>query len=504
MKKLFSYFMVAALALTAACTTPEGSEDENKKPANQSFYGFEVENINATVVGEDTFIFQMFTVNANGQPERTLSAQVVVPGVGEDLVIPEGTYELIPGEVDATNNYIIGSFYQNSVSNPAYIMTVAEGELEIKHTAQGYMLTVYNASGTTVWEEAPREIKGIGIRYTGDIALYGNVFPTTNTEGAALYYGGFDIDDETTAYYWQLQFDITETIWASLYFNAAVDDFEAGIPSGKYLFDWTGKVGTADMTSFDQQYGYYGSMILIDEEDGTYIYDTISGGEVELVNNGNGTYEVSVLFYNGMFVPYEMYFNGSVQLYDQRKPSGPIEVALNLDEAEVTYLDWGTWGVNLSDSEYNNGAGAKLYLELTDGMEVTFADGITSTTFTIEEGYGDYTITPGEYVEEENAIYGASIWSFANQPYDYLTEGTLVVTNNGNGTYKFEVDMTGVQGHFTGTYEGEPTMEDLTAEEGVVARAKVPAMNAAKSHAKKVTYYQKANFETPRIETIIR
>ncbi len=463
MKKLFSYLMVAAVALVAACGPVE--EPDGPKPDKQ-FYGFEVANMDAYAIDEDTFIFQMYTLDANDALERLFSAQVDIPGVGEESVIPAGTYDLVEGEIGDNYYYLTGSFYQNNISNPSYMMTLTEGELEVKHTADGYVFTVYSANGINVASETGEEIKGIGIRYTGDIELTNNIMPC-GTTGAAVYYGGYEYSEGVTNYAWGLQLDITAEFWANIILNVSVDDYEAGIPSGSYPFHYTSEAGTADLFN-----GSYGSAIMIDYEGDSYYYDYMVGGVCEVVNNGNGSYKIDILYYNGTYVPFIINFEGTLQNHDMRQPQGGgAQGGEKLVMAE--YYGGPNWAIYLVDDQFT------VYLDTYNGnMAGTFADGLKAGTYTYTEDTENIDMVIWAPIIEGNqwTMYGSVILS-GQSILDLVTDATMEIVANEDGTYAITADIEGTQlKDYTFEFEGEVVLEDASM---AMVGAKAPALKAA-------------------------
>ena len=143
MKKLFSYLMVAAAALVVACGP---AEEPNKPKPEKNFYGFNMDNADIAALGNDQYLLQMYNNDEEGYTVRLVSLLVTIPGVTEGI-LPADSYKIAEGEVGDNGNYFTGSFYQNDIAETPYIILFDKGELEVKHTADGYCLTLWNGGG---------------------------------------------------------------------------------------------------------------------------------------------------------------------------------------------------------------------------------------------------------------------------------------------------------------------------------------------------------------------
>lgn len=483
--------MVAAAALMSSCGPDEGTE----QPApEKEFYGFTMTGADVTSVGNDEYIIQSYILDEEGYTTRLLSAHATIPGVdltAESPLLPEGTFALVEGEIGDNNAYIAGSYYENSIAETPYTVLITEGEVEIKYTANGYRLTFY-ADGVNA--ETGAAMNDIECRYEGDAEIYGNKMPSVADSAAAVYYGAYGEAD-----YWLFQFDVTATHYMNLCFNTPVGNIADGIPTGKYPFTLTGAAGTADMSYYTED-GYTGSMVIYAPEgEQGRIYHLVAGGEVDLTNNGDGTYAMNIVYYNHFNIPYVMSYNGGAQVYDY---SGPTEYTPNIEEAALLCVD-GTvdwWYLYLIDSSFYNGYGLQLFFDISGAAGDNFEHGLSSGEYTFSENYDPMTLYPGMWVEEDGEVVGFEGCAAMTMPldeagnysvYDVLYDGKLVVTNNGDGTYKFELNAGSEDVVWIATYEGTPTMEDYTQYEEAAAPAQVRAAKAPLKAAAKVVNVNK-------------
>lgn len=484
MKKLFSYLMVAAAALVVACGPAE--EPDGPKPEKQ-FYGFEANGADIAVIGNNEYIIQMFEQDEETGITRLYSADVFIPGIGEDGVIPAGIYKLVNGEPGDTGMYVKGSFFQNFIAETPYMIAINSGELEVKHTAEGYVLTIYTSGGQNVTSEAGETMTGIGFRYKGDLMFYEPKL-TPVPEADAAYYGEMvDQDGKPTGtHQWAVQILVQEPYngyyqLANLYICTDSADWEAGIPSGTYPINFTYSPGSA--------IAYYenGSGILLVNPQSFKIEgygDVMFGGEVEIVNNGDGTYKIDILYYNKFYLPYNISFNGKINLSNQSEAE---QLTFEPETAKLIWLGDGLWVVTVADTKFtyegeNYGCAIDLYC-VNDAETASFEAGLATGKYTVAvTELSPFTFIPT--MEQNGSPIGSMIYmTNADYLYDYILDGELNVTNNGDGTYKLEfVKIGGEDFVFSGTYEGAVTAEDESKEETATpaARVKAPFKNTTK------------------------
>lgn len=442
MKKLFYSLMIAAATFMAACgpvEEPNGPNKPNEPQGEKPFYGFMMDDVDVYGIGGDDFIVQMYILDQeSGATLRLMSAQTVIPNVGEDGVLPEGTYELVEGNPE--DGYITGSFYENNSTDAGYAMIISEGELEVKHTAQGTRLTV-RAKGYDAETNAARD--DVECRYVGNVQLYGTRY--TGAFAGASYKGVYE-----GVPYWLFQIALDEegSSWFNIYVNTDSEDFEAGIPSGKYPFNLTFASGNADAT-YVSNGQYAGSMLLFDVNGDTMIGGLILGGYVEITNNGE-TYTVDMKYYNQSFVPHTLSYEGAVKLTDD----SPKDVVLNVSEAAFAYKGDGYWKLEFVDEE-NEMIGM---IDIYCGADNTFADGIPAGTYTVSASEEAFTVGVG--VISGGSVSGSLFAGADGYVADVVLGGEMVI--NADMTFSFNFE-----GYFApvlkGAFEGTPEVVDTTA-----------------------------------------
>lgn len=468
MKKLFSYLMVAAAALVVACGPAE--EDPQNKP-EKNFYGFNMDNADIAALGNDQYLLQMYNNDEEGYTVRLVSLLVTIPGVTEGI-LPAGSYKVAEGKVGDNKNYFTGSFYQNDIAETPYIILFDKGELEVKHTADGYCLTLWNGGGINA--ETGVAMNNLEIRYEGNAELYGTYNPTKQNTGYAIYIGQFT----ETAYCWVFEVDVDTTeavLYYDFYLLVEDDNFEAGIPSGKYPMLMTGEAGTA-LPTFVSGSQYGGSMLLeyIESEGDSNIVDLVRGGEINVVNNGDGTYEIDVDYYNYFNIPYSTDYSGTVQHIDKSQAQGGGDLG---DENLVMAEYWGgpSWVINLVDATNQ----FIVYLDTYNGnMEGTFADGLKAGTYTYTEDLSNMNMSIWAPVIEDGTWYMGSVIISGQNIVDLVTDATMEVVANEDGTYAITANIEGTQlKDYTFEFNGEVMLEDASM---AMVSAKAPLKVAAK------------------------
>ena len=456
--------MVAATALFASCNPDNGEgtgTGNNGGNTEKPFYGFTLDGADVTAIGGDEYILQMYN------DDRLVAAQVAVPNVVEG-VFPEGTYTLVEGSV-VNNYYLTGSYYQNYSQDNGFYMLATSGSLEIKHTKGGIRATVY-MKGVDMETGSTKD--DVECRYEGELVIYDNSYPVIEESAAAYYLG-----EEEGVHQWEL------TMWLDLgdpevdyvldLYVLTETGFEAGIPSGKYPIVLTAEAGTV-LPAYEGTDGYfYGSMIVAVVGQQQQIADLVLGGELNVVNNGNGTYKIDVEFINYYYLPNVVSYSGEVALTDASVT--PVET-LNVSQVEYYYVGGGRWYAYVYDltyvDAYYGSTGAIAMLEVYCAEDSTFADGIPAGTYTVADTCAPFTIGVCE-VDSEGGASGSMIVNSNNEVVDLVFGGAMVIGEGGT----FELAFEGYYSDWAAEFDGEANFVDAS---GVAPAAKAPMKDAVK------------------------
>lgn len=460
MKKLFYAFMFAAASLMVSCGTPSEEGKEPGGDTEKEFYGLMMDDADVTILGNDNFLLQMYSYTSDGTAmARLLSAQVTIPGVDlevglDNIVLPEGTYELTEGEVGDTGAYIKGSYYDNFVAATPYTALFTEGTMEVKHTSKGHRVTIW-AKGVDA--ATGKAVEDIEFRFENDLVFNPNVIEVIATEDCpayALFQGQYN----AKANLWVIEAAVEEsfTYFYDFYIlTPLTNTFEDGIPSGTYPLAYTGEANTVipTVTNENGQIISGGSLFFEETSQGLGLYDTLWGGEMEIVNNGDGTYEFAVTYYNYWNIPQVAVFSGELSHYDNR----PV------DYAEMYWYGNSRWYVALGSAENN----ICYALEMYTAENSSINDGLASGTYNVTDTAAPFTIVAG-YIDG-NYVEGSYFGEYSNNGgvYDLVSGGTAVVDNKGNDTYKIDINLQNagyvdLTGYTSWTYEGEFDVYDAT------------------------------------------
>ena len=83
-----------------------------------------------------------------------------------------------------------------------------------------------------------------------------------------------------------------------------------GIPTGTYPINLSGEPGTVLAAYYDETGSLNGSMLVYEYSMGNGLYTTLFGGELDIVNNGDGTYEIELNYYNYYSIPSVASYSG--------------------------------------------------------------------------------------------------------------------------------------------------------------------------------------------------
>lgn len=262
--------------------------------------------------------------------------------------------------------------------------------------------------------------------------------------------------------------------------NPSDDPFAAGIPTGSYVVSDTMQPGTID-SAYQTQSGWSGSLIT-DLNTQQELVDLILDGQLNVVNNGDGTYAMAFEFATYQDMIYYGEFEGKVNHVDDSGSTGgggdlqAIQIAV--DEAQMLFVGLGEWVVYLPGQASNT----CYMLDLYNNEDATFADGLASGTYTIAETYENCTIWPG-YIDDEGYLGGSLLLTYdMNNYYDLVLGGEMVVENKGNGNYSFDGVLTGERYEVSFQYDGPAVAEDYTAESVAPAKVAPKALAPLKSN----------------------
>lgn len=253
--------------------------------------------------------------------------------------------------------------------------------------------------------------------------------------------------------------------------NPSDDPYAAGIPTGSYVVSDTMQPGTIDSAYQTQSGGYSGSLI-VDLSTQQELVDLILDGQLNVVNNGDGTYAMAFEFATYYDMTYYGEFEGKVNHVDESGSTGggggelkPVEVAV--DVAQLLYIGYGEWVVYLPGEETDS----CFMLDCLNYEDATFEDGLASGTYTIAETYEHCTIWPGW--EDEDGAGGSLLLTYDKSSYyDIVSGGEMVVENKGSNNYSFEGVLTGNRYEVSFAYDGAAEVENYE-EAGVAPAAKV-------------------------------
>lgn len=438
MKRTLFAILIAAAAFLASCNnTPEPKPEPQEKP----FEGVYLDRIQITNLGDMAnngkthFIVQMSTVDEYNTIVRLMSAQFETDKVAADGTIPEGTYKLVEGDYGDT---VSGSTYIYTTDNKIVYGVIFDGTINVKRSDLGYCFTVFAEGFNGVDGDAIPEIQ---CRYDGPIGeIESNRYEITYI--SAAYMGMAD-----GVPYWNVQMATADNRIILLYFNTFEDNFELGIPTYDYNIQSpypSPNPGTVDCT-YEGYEGYGGSLVYVENEDGTYAPERmIASGHVAVTNKGNDNYDFTIVFNDNTFIPRVATYSGPIECLD-------YSVNEELETfAYLTYYGSNKWVVMLGHSI--DDLAPIIYCFGPEGL--TFEDGLASGTYKVGNSATwdvttgtPYTIVPG--ITENNKYKGGSVfytydWS---QIWDIVGYGEMDVVNHGDGTYDFQLALGGTMGN---------------------------------------------------------
>ena len=469
MKKLFYSMMLVAAMFAASCNP----EEETKVPEEPEYYGITLDHATVTNLGDfgkngaTQFFIQMYTLDEYNGYTRLMTAHFEVADKIEGDVIPEGTFALMEGDY-VDDSYFAGSWYMYLKGNTAPYTMVSDGEIKIEKTEEGYTFTV-EADGWDYY--TGDEAEKVECRYIGAIDKVENNRRYNPDIAQAVYQG---IPASTGVPYWTVQLDEQGSnnsyyYITQLYINTNNTSYEEGIPSGRYDIGDSQQPFSIDM-SYMVGDTWWGSVVFKEsfDEDGAAFFEPdniMIGGYCNLINNGDGTYDIELVFYNGSYIPYVVNYSGEIATIDNSQQKEYNK------EFSLNYYGNNKWCVIYSDEE--DGLHTLLYCYSAE--DTTWEGGLSSGTYTVDAEAGipwenlasgpAFTIKPG--VGEGNKYKGtgsyfADYWNWSIG--DIISYGTMKVDNRGDNLYDVEIKVGGALGYFYVEYEysGQATLHNAS------------------------------------------
>lgn len=507
MKKYLLALFLVAFALNS-CQQNLDVPEINK---DNIYYGLTLNSAMLTHLGdadrdgESSYTLRLATIDANTTGEmattRLLSLDLNF-NLDEKGMIPEGEYSFGNLELQegAYNNILSGSTFVNmeSGSYETYAMwLINNGKIDIKHSAkEGEYVMTLDFEAKKLDKEvgiAAGKSKTIQCRYEGEVTIYGlpqnQIFTTYKPYYAyAVYYplkGGqtyWDLNIVDANYYNVFMYGVA--VGKEKYsafrsqFQLISQDNGMTFPQGRFDLDNYGTLtnntlmGAAitqiDVTEKTETNPATGEeVIYINQEESSYL-DMISDGFVQITSRGGGNYDVSVEMY-GYNGGYKCKLsNSQVAVFAGYTGADRNDVDYKFDQALMAYMGRYTypngtlsvpyWYLILYDSA------RKEFVQMGVNVELgsNFESGIPTGQYIVSEGGDANTVDLG-FEDQNRTIYGSCIHDGESQYFDLITSGVLDVVNNGDGTYKFTLDMMGNnENYIKGTFEGAPTISDDT------------------------------------------
>lgn len=456
-------------ALAKAETRFEGQPVMGGLPASNNFDVYTPYGAQAMYIplGDGVAAWQIIYGNEGaftGQGKVVMDAFLII---AEDLgenVIPQGTFS-----VDRFGMLNVGTvggadhMTAPDVNSEPTIDVIMDGTFTIKAKGEGQ----YSFEAVTYGLAGAYKQK-----YEGPVYIMVDESEVEyNTQVAQAIYAG----EYEGVPYWVLLLgdpERDELIQLFVNVNPSDDPYAAGIPTGSYVVSDTMQPGTIDSAYQTQSGGYSGSLI-VDLSTQQELVDMILDGELQVVNNGDGTYAMAFEFATYYDMTYYGEFEGKVNHVDQSGSTGgggdgelqPVQVAV--DVAQLLYIGLGEWVVYLP----GEASDSCFMLDCINNEDATFEDGLASGTYAVAETYEHCTIWPGW--EDEDGAGGSLLLTYDQSGYyDIVSGGEMVVENKGSNNYSFEGVLTGNRYEVSFAYDGAAEVENYE-EAGVAPAAKV-------------------------------
>lgn len=513
MKKYLPLVVLVAF-LFGSCNKAVEVPDINK---DNIYYGMVMNSAMLTNLGDadrdrtNTFILRLATIDisetGSEYTSRMLSLELDV-NLDENNMIPEGEYSLENNLLDegAFSNILSGSTYVNMESGDYNTFTswlINKGKLIVKHSS---VPGEYEMEVDFSAKQLDREVGVAGgksltimCRYSGQIGVFG--LPTTNVFTTYQPYFAYAIyyplkGDKT---FWDLyvvdanyfQVFMNGTAVGKETYSAYMAEYQIIteskgmlLPTGRFDVDTYGTLtpqtlmGAAVMKSDLEEITRIVNnepIIYIQELETSFI-DYMSDGYIQLTPQGQGAYTITTETFGTLGGYKSKIDNCQIDIIPGYTGADRKDVTFKFSESLMMYMGRYTYADGTQSVPY-------WYLILYDGsrkemvqmgvnvdLGCNYSTGIPTGTYTVD-GTGNANTVDQGFEDQDRVIYGSCIHNGEDTYYDLLTSGTLEVTQNNDGSYKFVLDMIGNNGNaIKGTYEGKPNVSDNTnsGDEGSV------------------------------------
>ncbi len=365
-----------------------------------------------------------------------------------------------------------------------FVVNVATGEgaylgaaeIELTHnedgtsTIKGYIESEYGQRLNIDWTGV---IAGFTFSTGGDTPEPGETVEFTATYFGGTYYGDGNYyivvsDAEVTG-----DFGVNGATYYYFDIYAGVETEDLSVPNGTYTFDASNSYANG---TFTEEYGY--GFLYTDGVPTWYLYDE---GSKLTVSDNKIVAELILTDGAKHIVTYE----GSLSLAGA---SITEDIEINATGWDVTVEYYGQYYNYDTDNYYiqlfedaETGDGGYFVLDLLADY-ATCVD--HSGTFTCSDSYGINTFLAG-YIDDG---YLAGSWyaelegGYASGVMAPLTDGTITVTLNGDGTQTYTFDCTDDEGYkITGSVTANPYSSGYALSKGAQPKSKSYAMQLPKS-----------------------
>ena len=215
-------------------------------------------------------------------------------------------------------------------------------------------------------------------------------------------------------------------------------------------------------------------IVYINQEESSYL-DMMSDGFVKITSKGQGLYDITTETYGIRGAYKSKATNCQVQIIPGYTGADRQNVDFKFTEGIMYYMgrvDYGNgilsvpyWNLGL----YDNTRKEIVALGVNVEVDNNFSTGIPSGKYIVNESGNGLTVDMG--VEDQNGnVYGSYIIQTTADgkvvPCDLITSGVLEVTNYGDGTYKFVLDLKGNNANYIkGSFEGKLDIVDQTGSD---------------------------------------